>query len=155
MLPWLNNPKVNKFLSRGATPMTLAIEDKFIASAYTNPNNIVFGIWHNEDKKLIGNTGLHSIDQLNQTATFGVIIGNEDYWGNGHGTEVLNLMIEYAFSQRNLRSVSLSVYSNNPRGKRCYEKCGFVEIGRYPKHVFKEGVWHDEILMITHSPIHS
>jgi len=153
MMRWINNPNVNKFLSRGATPMTLPLEDAFIADAYKNPDSIVFGIWHTQDKKLIGNTGLHSINQLDQTATFGIIIGNEDYWSNGHGTEVLTLMLDYAFTRKNLRSVTLSVLGNNPRGKKCYEKCGFEEVGRYPNHVFKEGQWHDEILMITQSPL--
>jgi len=155
MLPWINNPKVNKFLSRGVKPMTLPLEDAFIADAYTNPDRIVFGIWHKKDKKLIGNTGLHGIDQINQTATFGIIIGNEEYWSNGYGTEVLNLMLSYAFTRRNLRSVTLSVLSNNPRGKRCYEKCGFEEIGCYSKHVFKDGIWHDEILMIARNQMYT
>jgi len=154
MLPWINNPKVNKFLSRGATPMTLPIEDAFIADAYTTPDKIVFGIWHKKDQKLIGNTGLHNINQLNQTAVFGIVIGNEDYWGNGHGTEVLNLMLAYAFTRRNLRSVTLSVLGNNPRGKRCYEKCGFHVIGTYPEHVFKDGAWQDEVLMVAHNPMY-
>lgn len=154
MLPWLNNPKVNKFLARGATPMTLPIEDAFISDAYTSPDKIVFGIWHKKDQKLIGNTGLHNISQLNQTATFGIVIGEEDYWSSGHGTEVLNLMLAYAFTRRNLRSVTLSVFGNNPRGKSCYEKCGFVQTGMYPKHVFKEGAWHDELFMIAENPMY-
>jgi RimJ/RimL family protein N-acetyltransferase len=154
MLPWINNPKVNKFLSRGATPMTLPLEDAFIANAYTKPNNIVFGIWHKCDQKLIGNTGLHGIDQLNQTATFGIVIGNEDYWGNGYGAEVLNLMLAYAFTRRNLRNITLSVLGNNPRGKQCYENCGFIETGVYQKHVYKEGEWHDEIFMIAKNPLY-
>lgn len=102
MLPWINNPKVNKFLSLGATPMTLPIEDTFIANAYTKPDHIVFGIWHKKDKKLIGNAGLHAIDQLNRTASFGIVIGNEDYWGNGHGTEVLNLILYVCIHSKKL-----------------------------------------------------
>lgn len=155
MLPWINNPKVNKFLSGGATPMTLPVEDAFIAEAYTRSNQIVFGIWHKKDQKLIGNTGLHAINQLDQTASFGIVIGDEDYWGNGHGTEVVDLMLAYAFTRRNLRSVTLSVLGNNPRGRRCYEKCGFEEMGRYPKHVFKDNAWHDEILMIARNPMYT
>lgn len=154
MLPWINNPKINKFLSRGATPMTLPIEDAFIADAYTRPDQIVLGIWHKKDQKLIGNTGLSGIDQLNQTASFGVVIGEEDYWSNGYGTEVLDLMLAYAFTRRNLRTVKLSVLGSNPRGMRCYEKCGFTKVGEYTKHVFKEGQWQDEILMIAWNPLY-
>jgi len=154
MMPWLNDPKVNKFLSRGATPMTLPIEDAFIADAYTKPERIVFGIWHKQDKKLIGNTGFDGINLLDQTASFGIVIGDQEYWSNGYGTEVLNLMMEYAFTRRNLRNITLSVLGNNPRGVACYEKCGFGKIGVYPNHIFKMGAWHDEILMIAHNPMY-
>jgi len=154
MLPWINNPKINKFLSRGDRPMTTEVEDEFIAKAYTDPTHIVFGIWHKQDQKLIGNTGFHQIDQLNQTASFGIVIGNEDYWSAGYGTEVLNLMVTYAFTRRNLRNVTLSVLGSNPRGERCYEKCGFTTIGTYEKHIFKEGQWEDEIFMILHNPLY-
>ena len=135
--------------------MTPGVEDAFIAKAYTDPGHIVFGIWHKKDKKLIGTSGLHGIDQLHQTATFGIIIGDENYWSAGHGTEVLNLMLTYAFTRRNLRNVTLSVLGNNQRGKRCYEKCGFHAVGMYEKHLFKEGQWEDEIFMILHNPLYA
>jgi RimJ/RimL family protein N-acetyltransferase len=154
MLPWINNPEVSKYLSYGATPMTPEVEATFIENAYKSNEQIVFGIWHKKDQKLIGNTGFHQIDQLHQTASFGIIIGDAKYWSEGHGTEVLNLMINYAFNRRNLRNITLSVIGNNPRGKRCYEKCGFQEVGRFTKHLFKDGKWHDEILMRLINPLY-
>jgi len=155
MASWINNTEVTQYLSMGMYPMTLAAEQSFIENAYKDQNHIVFGIWHKKDQKLIGNTGFHRIDQLNQTASFGILIGDTAYWSKGIGTQALELMLVYAFTKRNMRNVTLSVLSNNPRGKRCYEKCGFTEIGTYTKHVFKEGAWHDEILMIAHNPLYT
>lgn len=152
MVQWLNNQEINQFLSMGSQPLTIEQEDIFVENAYKNDARIVFGIWHKKDQKLIGNTGLHSINQLHQTASFGIVVGDKDYWSKGVGTEVLNLMLSYAFTIRNLRNVTLSVPGNNPRGKRCYEKCGFVNMGTYAKHVYKAGEWHDEHLMIAHNP---
>ncbi|MFT5849244.1 MAG: RimJ/RimL family protein N-acetyltransferase [Patiriisocius sp.] len=153
MASWINNEEVTQFLSMGKYPMTLENENVFIENAYKSTDHLVLGIYHKKDKKLIGNTGFHRIDQLNQTASFGIIIGEKAYWSKGIGTKVLELMLTYAFTKRNLRNVRLSVLGNNPRGKRCYEKCGFTEVGSYPNHLFKAGAWHDEILMIVHNPL--
>ncbi len=155
MLSWMNDPQVNKYLSRGVVPITTQGEAVFIENAYKSHEHITFGIWHRKDLLLIGNTGFRQIDQINQTATFGIAIGNENYWNEGYGTEVLQLMITYAFSRRNLRNITLSVLGNNPRGKRCYEKCGFQETGRYPRHIFKEGQWYDEIYMRLENPMYT
>ena len=153
--PWINDPNINQYLSRGSEPMTLEAEEEFLSGAYKKSNQLILGIWHKTDRKLIGITGWHQIDQLNQTASFGIIIGEPDYHSQGIGTEVLNLMLDYAFRVRNLRSVRLSVLSNNPRGQRCYEKCGFEVVGTYPKYVYKQGDWHDEVIMLAKNPLYA
>lgn len=152
LITWINDPAVTQFLSMGDYPSTLANEEQFVAEAYQDKNVLKLGIWHKADAKLIGTTGLHRINQLHATASFGIFIGDSAYWSNGYGSETLRLILHFAFQVRNLRNVTLSVLGNNPRGKRCYEKCGFGEVGRYPKHIFKQGAWHDEILMIAENP---
>ena len=152
---WVNDAEVNRFLSMGAQPLTNEAEITFVQNAYKDDTHVVFGIWHKADRKLVGNTGFHQIDQLNQTASFGIVIGEKDYWSKGVGSEALNLMLSYAFAIRNLRNVTLSVYGSNPRAIRCYEKCGFAAIGIYPQHRFKAGAWHDEHLMIAQNPLYT
>jgi ribosomal-protein-alanine N-acetyltransferase len=149
---WFNNPEVTDYLARGAHPMTLAYEREFLKNVYKGGDRFMLGIYHKGDNRLIGITGLHQLHELNQTAVYGVCIGEKEYWGKGIGTEVLTAVLEYAFKRRNLRNVTLCVLGNNPRGRRCYEKCGFVLVGTYPKHVFKNGMWHDEHLMIVRNP---
>ena len=149
---WINDPEVTQFLGTGQFPHTLEDEQKFVAEVYQDKRNVILGIWHTANSTLIGVAGLHRIDQLHATGSFGIFIGDHAYWGNGYGSEALMQILHFAFKVRNLRNVTLSVLGNNPRGKRCYEKCGFVEIGRYEKHRFKQGEWHDEILMIAVNP---
>lgn len=149
---WFNDDEVTRYLSRGAIPMTEAFEREYFEKQYKSDTDLFLGIWHKNDAKLIGVVGLHGISQLNQTATYGVCIGERAYWSNGIGTEILSTILQYAFERRNLRSVKLSVLSSNFRGLACYEKCGFQKVGAYPKHVFKNGTWHDEILMIAENP---
>tara|TARA_B100000745_G_C20040054_1_gene354404 strand:+ start:128 stop:595 length:468 start_codon:yes stop_codon:yes gene_type:complete len=155
MARWINDAEVNQFLSMGAQPLTHEDEVTFVQNAYKTDAHVVLGIWHNADQKLIGNTGFHQIDQLNQTASFGIVIGEKDYWSKGVGSEALDLMLSYAFTIRNLRNVTLSVFGQNARAIRCYEKCGFVPVGTYTAHRFKSGAWQDEHLMIAHNPLYA
>jgi RimJ/RimL family protein N-acetyltransferase len=147
---WFNDQEVTSFLARGEYPMTTASEAEYIEKLYKDDTHFQLGIVHKETDELIGTTGLHRINSRDQTASFGILIGEKDYWGKSYGTQVLEAILSWAFTIRNLRTVTLSVLGNNPRGMRCYEKCGFTEVGRYPKHIFKNGAWHDEILMIAH-----
>lgn len=155
MATWMNDPEVNQFLSVGATPLTNEAEVNFVQEAYKDDSRVIFGIWHKADQKLIGNTGFHQVDQLNQTASFGIVVGEKEYWNTGVGTEALDLMLSYAFTIRNLRNVTLSVFGENKRAISCYEKCGFVPVGTYPAHRFKAGTWQDEHLMIAQNPLYT
>ena len=152
---WFNDGEITAYLARGAHPMTLSFECEHLEKLYNDPAHLVFGLWHRKDKKLIGTIGLHQINHINQHASFGICIGEKDYWSQGIGTEALEVMLKHAFGRLNMRSVRLSVFGNNPRGKKCYEKCGFIEIGRYPKHILKDGEWQDEVLMLANNPAYA
>ncbi len=152
---FMNDHEVTTYLNQGAIPLTYEEELEYIDKAYKNHQNLVFGIWHTKDEKLIGATGLHRIDYANQQANFGISIGNKDYWGKSVGTEVTQEMLSYAFMRLNLRNVRLSVYGHNERAQKCYRKCGFRKVGCFEKSVFKNGQWEDEVLMVTTNPIYS
>ena len=146
--PWLNDMEVTQFLIRGAIPNSLEAEEEYLNRCYKTESDLPLGIWHKSKAKLIGMTGLHRINQIHQYATFGIFIGDKQHWGQGIGTEVLDTLCNYAFTIRNLRTIRLNVLASNPRAVRCYEKCGFREVGRYPLATLHNGVWSDEVLMV-------
>jgi len=47
----------------------------------------------------------------------------------------------------NLHRVQLEVYDFNPRAMRCYEKCGFQVEGRQREALFRNGSYHDILIM--------
>lgn len=149
---WFNDYGVTKFLGRGEFPMTLAEETKYLEEVYQNQSKLQLGIYHRQDRKLIGTTGIHDISAQHLNGEFGIVIGDNAYWGDGLGTQTLTAMLDWSFRVRGLRAITLRVLGNNPRGKRCYEKCGFTLIGTFPKHIFKDGQWVDESHMVAHSP---
>lgn len=128
-------------------PMTLDDEKKWLAKVNDNPASLVFGIWLPEAQKLIGTAGLHGIDQRSRTAVFGIQIGDKTEWRKGYATETLMQILHLAFLRKNLRIVTLDVLANNPRAQACYERCGFVEMGRLKAYEYRDGIYHDRIIM--------
>lgn len=95
----------------------------------------------------IGNAGLHQIERTNRTAEFGIFIGNKQYWNNGYGSEVTQLMLRHGFDTLNLNRIYLYVYETNPRAIHVYEKIGFVREGVLRQSTYRNGRYLDSFLM--------
>lgn len=78
----------------------------------------------------LGYTLLLNINHYHQIADFDIILGEKAIWGQGYGTEVTQLTLDYAFTALNLHSVMLTVRTFNERGLRAYERAGFRVFGR-------------------------
>ncbi len=142
---WINDPQVRKYLTV-YLPMTIEKEREWIKSISGSDKNIVFAVINKKDNEHIGNMGLHNINWRNGTATFGFMIGNKKYWGNKHGTEMLELMLEYAFNELDLRKIKSSVLELNTFSKDIHKKCGFKEVGVFKREYFVDNKHLDEIL---------
>jgi len=60
----------------------------------------------------------------------GIRIGEKDYWGKGYGKDAIRSLVNYCFAATDVERVWLKVLPNNTRAIRCYERCGFVHVGR-------------------------
>jgi diamine N-acetyltransferase len=103
----------------------------------------------------IGVTNLQAIDYRHGTAEFVIFIGAADAHGKGYGTETTRLMLDYAFADLGLRTITLTVYAYNPAARRAYEKAGFREVGRRRASVWMGGRFWDTIYMECRAPDHS
>ena len=95
----------------------------------------------------VGDCGFHIIDWRNRSAEFGIVIGEKRFWNQGYGTEAVNLLVRFGFQTLNLHRIMLRVDANNPRAIRAYEKAGFIHEGRLRDAEFKDGKYHDLLLM--------
>jgi len=59
---------------------------------------------------------------------FGFIAVNDKLRGKGYGKQMLLLAIDYAFLFIKVSKITLGVFENNERAKKCYLSCGFREI---------------------------
>ena len=143
---WINDFQITDYTGRSACIMTIEGEKRWFENQNTDTDQIFFIVRH-EDDKLIGSIGLHSIDNINKSATLGIFIGDKSGRNKGYGTEALRLILDYGFNYLNLNNIKLDVMEFNERAIACYKKCGFKEYGRRRKCYFLNGKYYDKIEM--------
>lgn len=99
------------------------------------------------DDKLIGEIGLDVVSWSGRDAFVGLGIGETEYWSKGYGTDAMNVLLRFAFTEVNLKRVTLTVFEYNPRAIRSYEKAGFLHEGRKRLLLNREGRRWDELYM--------
>ncbi len=100
----------------------------------------------------MGEAVLDELDSENESVNYRVWLAGPQLFGQGYGTEITRLVVNYALSTVGLHRVSLGVYDSNSRAQRVYEKCGFSHEGRLREVLRWDGQWHDELLMaVLHS----
>jgi len=111
------------------------------------PHAFPFVIRTLADDRLVGFIGLW-IPYWNQgDGWVGIGIGDRKDWGKGYGTDAMGVLLRYAFTEINLRRVSLGLFAYNPRAQRAYEKAGFVLEGRMRQTLFRDGQRMDDLVM--------
>src|SRR5215208_2658541 len=99
------------------------------------------------EDKLIGEIGLDVVNWPGRDAFVGLGIGETEYWSKGYGTDVINVLLRFAFTEINLRRVTLNVFEYNPRAIRSYEKAGFRHEGYLRNFLNREGRRWNEVYM--------
>ena len=56
-------------------------------------------------------------------------IGEEDYLGKGYGTQIMTLVLDDCFAQREVEAVILDPLASNIKAQRFYERLGFRNVG--------------------------
>ena len=148
-LKWFNDPEVTQYLNM-SLPMTEMGEEKFIEELGTTRAQstamFVIEAIEGDTAKPIGNTSLMNINARDHHATFGIAIGDKDYWSKGYGTEAAKLIINYGFEALNLHRINSGVIAFNERSYRMHKAVGFKEEGRQREYIFKNGKLQDHVM---------
>ncbi|MFA5776454.1 MAG: GNAT family protein [Patescibacteria group bacterium] len=130
---WNINPEVCAYRELNADTTTL--------------QNLSFGIHDKGSGKLIGDIGISCVDPKNKHAEIGLSIGDKSLWGKGYGTDAVKAVLAFCFEKLNLNKVYLDVWEENQRAIKCYLRCGFRNDGTLRQHVWKDGRYHNKIIM--------
>jgi RimJ/RimL family protein N-acetyltransferase len=88
----------------------------------------------------------YDIDKENESCILGADI-HASHRGKGYANVMWRLMLDVCFSNMALHRASLTVADFNEVGKRVYKKVGFIEEGRLHDSLFRDGKFHDQIMM--------
>lgn len=145
---WMSDYEVRRLADdEAAGPMTEDAQREWYERAAKSDGDFSFAIRTLDDDALIGNCGLYGISHKNGSAEFGIVIGEKGYWGRGFGTDATRVLLRFAFWELNLHRVELEVFAFNERAIRAYEKAGFVREGARREATFREGRYHDVLVM--------
>ena len=124
-------------------PLNGVAEREWLEGLYKDREKFAFAIVLKEGNRLLGSCELRLGPAAHRTAVLGIGIAEAEFRGKGYGTEALRLLLEYGFGTLNLNRIELKVFANNPRGIRCYEKCGFRREGVLRDSRWWNGRWWD------------
>lgn len=80
-----------------------------------------------DEEKSIGTIGLSSIDYVNHSAEYGILIGEKEYWGQGYAFEVSQAILAFGHTSLKLDLIYLNVFETNNSAIKLYRKLGFTE----------------------------
>ena len=145
---WVNDREVTRYLVLRYQMPGLAEENWLRERCSSAPSyhNTFFAI-ETKDGRHIGNTNLFNASPENRSAEAGIMIGDKEYWARGFGTDAMRTLLGFGFGEMNLHRVHLIVYAFNERAQAAYRKCGYREEARLRQHIFREGAYHDVVVM--------
>lgn len=95
----------------------------------------------------IGQVFLGSGSAENRSADLGITIGDKTRWDGGYGTDTMRTVCRFGFQMMHLHRIELGVYVENERARHVYERIGFKTEACRRHAYFKEGVYHDALVM--------
>jgi RimJ/RimL family protein N-acetyltransferase len=146
MYNYYNDDEVTHYMVYGLRPGNVEkLEDEY--NSIVKGENVVFSILEKKNDKVIGFTGLYSINWQTRHAEFRIIIGDKSSHGRGLGTVITKYLVSYAFEKLNLNKVWLGVNAENSAAVKCYEKAGFVKEGTLRQENFRNNQYYDIVRM--------
>ena len=80
---------------------------------------------------VIGDIYLKHIDPTKHCCELGIHMINDAYKGKGYGTQAIQLILVYAFTNLKMNMVYANTFIDNDRSTRALKKAGFTEIGQW------------------------
>ena len=105
------------------------------------------------DGQLVGSAGLHPAVQLRRrhVSMLGISVAAPAQ-GQGVGTALMQALCDFADGWAQVLRIELTVFSDNARAIRLYEKFGFEHEGTHRAYALRDGVYADVLSMARLHP---
>lgn len=147
---WLNNPEVYKYLETGGNYTLEMLKDYLIE--VENKKMLFWGIHIKNTDEHIGNIKIDPVNRRHGLGEYGILMGEPSQWGKGYAKEASQRILDYCFTNQNLRKITLGVVSNNVAAVHLYKSLNFEIEGVYKKHGYYQGEYADVIRMALFNP---
>ncbi|HAT4122602.1 GNAT family N-acetyltransferase [Clostridium perfringens] len=142
---WKNDYEIFKYLGGGFQPQSINEQEKYISNLINNSGDSKRFIIDNGNA--IGMVGLYSINFINRNCDLGIYIGEKSQQGKGYAKEAMNLILDFAFNNLNLKKIKLNVVDGNSKALNLYKSIGFIEVGVLKEERFINGKFEDVKIM--------
>ena len=148
LFDWINSREL-RIMNAPFRPTSEAQHQAWIQWIGSREDMVIFMIEELETRHTVGTCQLRSIDPVAQSAELQIRIGRTSDQGRGLGGDAVAALVEFGFTDLNLRRISLQVFASNARAVRVYEGNGFVVEGCLREAAFVDGKWTDVLCMGT------
>ena len=143
---WRNDPEVWRyFLFR--EPFTPEMHRAWLRDKVMTGKVIQYIIVERESGQSVGSVYFRDVDEKNESAEYGIFIGEPRARGRGLGTETARLFTRFGLDVLRLHRISLKVLGGNEIARRSYEKAGFRTEGVFRDFVKLDGAFTDVVFM--------
>ena len=143
---WRNDPEVWRyFLFR--EPFTPEMHRAWLRDKVAAGRVVQYIITERESGRSVGSVYFRDVDPKNESAEYGIFIGEAAARGRGIGTETARLFTDFGLNVLRLHRISLKVLGGNEIARRSYEKAGFRTEGVFRDYVKLDGVFTDVVFM--------
>ncbi|MGG5578678.1 GNAT family N-acetyltransferase [Myroides sp. C15-4] len=145
---WINDEEVIKYSLSLFQRLTSKEQiDGWYESLFVEQNTYTIGVFLKDSGQLIGYAGISGISTLNHSGEYFIFIGDKSQWGKGIGTQVTAEILAYGFDVLQLNRIMLTVSQLNYGGVKAYKRAGFTVEGVLKEACYRDGIYHDKIVM--------
>ncbi len=136
-------------VSNTQTPYSRFLIRQYLENAHQDiyeAKQLRLAICKNHDFDALGLIDLFEYDPKNNRAGVGILIANSNNRNLGMGTEVLKILIQYAFKKLNIHQLYANIDVDNSKSIALFTKFGFQKVGVKKQWNIVNGVYKDEAL---------
>ena len=146
IIKWRNTPSVRKnFIFRETFTKEMHME--WLKSKVDTGEVVQYIVIETKSDIPVGSVYFRNIDKKNNSAEFGIFIGEENARGKGIGTEATRLFVDYGFENLGLHRIMLRVLKQNDAALKSYQNAGFEIEGCFRDMVNLEEGYRDVVFM--------
>lgn len=146
IVEWRNNPDVRRnFIYRGA--FDYGTHAEWMKSRVETGDVIQYIIEEKPGRRPIGSVYYRDISKANNSAEFGIFIGEDDARDKGYGRETTKEFINFGLHDLGFHRIMLRLLSGNDAAYKSYLDAGFRQEGVFRDMVYLDGEYRDVIFM--------